>query len=279
MDSKLGILAGGGKLPGRLIKICQESGRPYHVIAIEGQADPEVVGNSPHTWIRLGAAQKALDVARQENFEEIVMVGPVKRPSIVALRPDALAARVLAKASASSVMGDDGLLKAIIMQIEGFGFKVIGPDEILGDTLNIEGNLGDYGPDDVAMQDIHRGLLVLNTLGPADVGQSVVIQDNIVIAIEAVEGTDAMIARSGDLHREGLGGVLIKLPKPGQEKRADLPTIGPRTIENASKAGIRGVAIYGNETLFVDREKTIELANSLGLFLFSFNPGKWLGSV
>jgi DUF1009 family protein len=276
MDSKLGILAGGGKLPGRLIQICREHGRPYHVIAIEGQADPEVIGDSPHTWIRLGAAQKALDVARQESFEEIVMVGPVKRPSIFALRPDGLAARVLAKASASSVMGDDGLLKAIIMQIESFGFRVIGPDEILRDSVNIEGKLGDYGPDDVAMQDIHRGLLVLTALGPADVGQSVVIQDNIVIAIEAVEGTDAMIERSGGLHREGLGGVLIKLPKPGQEKRADLPAIGPRTIKNANKVGIRGIAIYANETLFVDREKTIECANSLGLFLFSFNPDKWL---
>ncbi|MBO88870.1 MAG: UDP-2,3-diacylglucosamine pyrophosphatase [Rickettsiales bacterium] len=275
MDNKLGILAGGGELPGRLIQICRESGRPYHVIAIEGQADPKIIGACPHTWIRLGAAQKALDVARQEQFDEVVMVGPVKRPSIFALRPDALAARVLAKASASSVMGDDGLLKAIIIQIEAFGFKVVGPDEILGISVNIEGKLGYYGPDDVAMQDIRRGTLVLTALGPADVGQSVVIQDNIVIAIEAVEGTDAMIKRCGPLHREGLGGVLVKLPKPGQEKRADLPTIGPQTIENANKVGIRGIAIHANETLFVDRDKTIELANSLGLFIFSFNPDKW----
>ena len=124
MDSKLGILAGGGELPGRLIQICRERGRPFHVIAIEGQADPDVIGDSPQTWLRLGAAQKALEVARKEKLDEIVMVGPVRRPSIVALRPDALAARVLAKAGASSVMGDDGLLKAIIRQIEDFGFKV-----------------------------------------------------------------------------------------------------------------------------------------------------------
>ena len=91
MDSKLGILAGGGELPGRLIQICRERGRPFHVIAIEGQADPEVIGDSPQTWLRLGAAQKALEVARKEKLDEIVMVGPVRRPSIVALRPDALA--------------------------------------------------------------------------------------------------------------------------------------------------------------------------------------------
>jgi len=275
MDSKLGILAGGGELPGRLIQICRERGRPFHVIAIEGQADPEVIGDSPHTWIRLGAAQKALDVARQEEFEEVVMVGPVRRPSIVALRPDALAARVLARAGASSVMGDDGLLKAVIKQIEDFGFKVIGPNELLDDGVSIEGKLGKYEPDEIAMQDIGRGLSILAALGPADVGQSVVIQDNIVIAIEAVEGTDAMIERSGPLHREGPGGVLVKLAKPGQEKRADLPTIGPRTVENAHKASIRGIAIHARDTLFVDRERTIELADTLGLFLFSFHPDKW----
>ncbi|MEC7655958.1 MAG: LpxI family protein, partial [Pseudomonadota bacterium] len=135
MDSKLGILAGGGELPGRLIQICRDRGRPFHVIAIEGHADPEVIGDSPQTWLRLGAAQKALEVARKEKLDEIVMVGPVRRPSIVALRPDALAARVLAKAGASSVMGDDGLLKAIIRQIEDFGFKVIGPHELLQDDM------------------------------------------------------------------------------------------------------------------------------------------------
>ncbi|MEC8204146.1 MAG: UDP-2,3-diacylglucosamine diphosphatase LpxI [Pseudomonadota bacterium] len=279
MDSKLGILAGGGELPGRLIQICRERGRPFHVIAIEGQADPEVIGDSPQTWLRLGAAQKALEVARKEKLDEIVMVGPVRRPTIVALRPDALAARVLAKASASSVMGDDGLLKAIIRQIEDFGFKVIGPHELLEDGVNSEGTLGRCEPDDIALQDIRRGCSILTALGPADVGQSIVIQDNIVIAIEAVEGTDAMIQRSGPLHREGPGGVLVKLLKPGQEKRADLPTIGPQTVENADKAGIRGIAIHASDTLFVDREQTIALADSLGLFIFSFDPDKWLESA
>ena len=276
MDSKLGILAGGGELPGRLIQICRERGRPFHVIAIEGQADPEVIGDSPQTWLRLGAAQKALEVARKEKLDEIVMVGPVRRPSIAALRPDVLAARVLAKAGASSVMGDDGLLKAIIREIEDFGFKVIGPHELLQDGVNSEGTLGRCEPDNIALQDIRRGCLILTALGPTDVGQSIVIQDNIVIAIEAVEGTDAMIQRSGPLHREGPGGVLVKLPKPGQEKRADLPTIGPQTIENADKAGIRGIAIHASDTLFVDREQTIAVADLLGLFIFSFDPDKWL---
>ena len=158
------------------------------MIAIEGQADPEVIGDSPQTWLRLGAAQKALEAMRKEKLDEIVMVGPVRRPSIVALRPDALAARVLAKAGASSVMGDDGVLKAIIRQIEDRS-KVIGPHELLQDGVNSEGTLGRCEPDDIAPSRHIAWLLDLTALGPADVGQSIVIQDNIVIAIEAAEGT------------------------------------------------------------------------------------------
>ena len=182
------------------------------------------------------------------------------------------------RAGASSVMGDDGLLKAIIRQIEDFEFKVIGPHELLQDGVNSEGTIGRCDPDDIALQDIWRGCSILTALGPADVGQSIVIQDNIVIAIEAVEGTDAMIQRVVSSQR-GTGRCLGKLPKPGQEKRADLPTISPQTVENANKAGIQGIPIHASDTLFVDREQTIALADLLGLFIFSFDPDKWLESA
>jgi len=275
MGKKLGILAGGGELPGRIIEICKNTGRAFHVIAIKDQADPAVIGDNPHTWIRLGAAQEALEVARREGFDEIVMVGPVKRPTIASLRPDMLAARVLAKAGATSVMGDDGLLRAVVKQIEELGFTVIGPDEILLQGNVDPGAQGRHQPDDTALMDIRRGIRVLEALGPADVGQAVIVQDNIVIAVEAIEGTDAMIARSRDLIREGPGAVLVKLPKPGQEKRADLPTIGPRTIENAHEAGICGLAFDATNTLFIDKEETIARADKLGMFVFAIDPASW----
>lgn len=275
MGRKLGILAGGGELPGRLIDVCRQQGREFYVIAIEDQADPAVIGDSPHCWIRLGAAKKALEVARREAFEEIVMVGPVKRPSIAALRPDMLATKVLAKASASSVMGDDGLLSAVIAQIEEFGFDVVGPDEILQTERVGLGNLGAHQPDEKALADIARGMTVLNALGPADVGQSVVVQDDIVIAVEAVEGTDAMLQRSAGLRRAGPGGVLVKLPKPGQETRADLPTVGPQTIRRASDAGLRGIALDGAHTLFIDLDEVLSLADRLEMFVYSFDPNEW----
>ena len=275
MANKLGILAGGGELPGRIIEACKTRGRDFYVIAIEGQADAAVIGDNPHTWIRLGAAQKALEVARREEFDEIVMVGPVNRPSIAALRPDLLAAKVLARAGASSVMGDDGLLKAVIAQIEEFGFNVIGPDTFLKEGPDRAGVLGKYSPDIPARTDIERGIHILNTLGPVDVGQAVIVQDNIVIAVEAVEGTDAMIDRSGDLRRDGPGGVLIKLPKRGQEKRADMPTVGPRTIERMHAAGLRGVAFDASNTLLIDRDATIALADRYGLFVLALDSSEW----
>jgi DUF1009 family protein len=276
MANKLGIVAGGGKLPGRIIEACKKHGREFYVIAIEGQADTAVIGDNPHTWIRLGAGQKALDVARRENFDEIVMVGPVKRPSIVALRPDILAAKVLARAGAKSVMGDDGLLKAVIAQIEEFGFNVIGPEIFLKEGPDKKGILGRCSPGASARTDIERGIQILNTLSPVDVGQAVIVQDNIVIAVEAVEGTDAMIERSRGLRRDGPGGVLIKLPKAGQEKRADLPTIGPQTIEKMQAAGLCGVAFDASNTLFIDQDAAIALADQYGLFVLALDTSEWL---
>ena len=275
MAKKLGILAGGGELPGRIIDSCRKRSRAFHVIAIEGHADPNVIGDCPHTWLRLGAAQKALEVARREAFEEIVMVGPVTRPSIMALRPDMLAAKVLAKAGASSVMGDDGLLKAVIAQIEELGFNVVGPDTFLQDGGMEPGVLGRCEPDDAAIADIRRGAHILSRLGPVDVGQGVVIQDNIVIAVEAVEGTDAMIARSKSLLRPGPGGTLVKLPKPGQETRADLPTVGPNTITQMQDAGLRGLAIDGRNTLLIDREETLRRADSADIFVLALDSEEW----
>ena len=275
MGRKLGIFAGGGELPGRIIQACITSGRAFHVIAIEDQADPKIIGTAPHTWIRLGAAQKALEVSRREKFYDIVLVGPIKRPTIRALRPDFLAAKVLARASTSSVMGDDGLLRAIINQIEEFGFNVIGADKFLTEHKLKPGNIGCFEADEEALIDIKRGVQILQALGPVDVGQAVIVQDNIVIAIEASEGTDAMIERSLEHLNVGPGGILVKLPKPEQEKRVDLPTIGPETIYRAHKAGLRGIAIDSDNTLLIDKDKTIELANKKGVFLLALDMSEW----
>ena len=275
LPGKLGILAGGGDLPGKLIEVCRRTGRPFYVVAIEGQAEADIVEKVPHAWVRLGAAQKALDIARREGLTEIVMAGRVKRPSIVSLRPDSLAMKVLAKAGAAA-MGDDGLLKAIVRQIEDLGFTVIGPDEVLNSQVTALGAMGRHAPDEMAMQDIRRGWDVLRHMGPADVGQAVAVQDGIVLAVEAIEGTDRMIDRCAEFAREGPGGVLVKLAKANQEKRVDLPTIGPETVRRAAAAGLRGIALDPTETLLLDQEELLRLADGMGIFVYAIDSREWL---
>jgi hypothetical protein len=155
----------------------------------------------------------------------------------------------------------------LIAEIESEGLHVVGADDILHDLLVAEGVLGRHRPDDLAASDIARGLEVARALGAVDVGQAVVVQQGIVLGVEAIEGTDALIARAANLRREGPGGVLVKIKKPGQERRADLPTIGLSTVTAAVDAGLRGIAIEAGATLLIGRERLVAAADTAGLFV------------
>lgn len=269
MQRKLGIIAGGGELPRRVAEACQKQGRPYFILALDGFADPALLSEDEHpgTIVRMGAAGKGFSALHQNGVEDVVMVGPVRRPSLGDLRPDWKAAKFFARVGLRA-LGDDGLLRGVIKEIETEGFRVIGVGDILGDEiLAPEGVMGRHVPDEQALADIQRGVEVALGLGALDVGQGCVVQQGIVLAVEAVEGTDAMLARCHGLRRDGLGGVLIKVRKPQQEDRADLPTIGVATVEAAHAAGLRGIAVSAKGALVVNREQTVARADRLGLFV------------
>ena len=266
MPPKLGIIAGQGELPGRLIDACRLSGRDFFVVAIEGQADPEAVAGTSHIWSRLGAAGTAFAKLREAAVQEVVMAGAVHRPSLSALRPDLRTAKFLARL-ARSALGDDGLLSAVVREFEEAGFRVIGPDEILDQMVTAAKLNGRIEPDAQAAADIAVGIDVARALGRLDVGQAVVVQQGVVLGVEAIEGTDALIARCSELRREGTGGVLIKLKKPGQERRVDLPTIGARTVAAAAAAGLRGIAVEAGGSLIVDPPAVAAIADETGLFI------------
>jgi DUF1009 family protein len=266
MPPKLGILAGGGELPGRLIGACRAMGRDYFVLAFEGHADAAMVGDSPHAWVRLGEAGTGIKLLKDAGCVELVMAGPVRRPTLKELRPDWRTTKFFARIGLSA-LGDDGLLKAVIRELEDEGFFVVGIETILTDVLAPVGVLGKHAPDEQAEADIARGVEVARGIGALDVGQGVVVQQGIVLAVEAVEGTDAMIRRCRDLRREGPGGVLVKVKKPGQERRADLPTIGLATVQAAAAAGLRGIAVEAAGTLVVGRERMVAEADAKGLFV------------
>ncbi len=266
MTGKLGILAGGGDLPQRLIQVCRASGRDVFVLAFEGQTNPETTADVEHAWTRLGSTSAALKTLRRANVTEVVMVGPVTRPSLRDLRLDPLSVKMLAKAGAKA-LGDDGLLRAIVGTLEGEGFHVLGVDDVLGDMVAPAGVYGRHTPDAQAEKDIARGIAVARALGAHDVGQAAVVQQGIVLGVEAVEGTDLLLQRCAVLRRGGPGGVLVKVRKPQQDARVDLPTIGLQTVRGAAAAGLRGIAVEAGGALVVDRAAVASAADAAGLFV------------
>ncbi len=263
----VGILAGGGPLPGQVAAAAQAAGRGVFLIGLEGFAEPSVLSPYSHAVVRLGAAGQILSQLRQAKVRDLVLVGPVRRPSVFDLRPDAEGVRIMARVGRAAFGGDDGLLAAVVRVLAEEGFNIVGAHEILTESLGPRGLLTQTGPDAQAQSDIDRGIAVVRALGSVDVGQGCVVQMGIVLAVEAIEGTDAMLRRAHDLARPGPGGVLVKLVKPGQDRRADLPTIGPGTIAACAASGLRGIAFEAGGTMLTDRAATIADANAAGIFL------------
>jgi DUF1009 family protein len=267
-NDPLGLIAGQGDLPARVVDRCLVAGRPVCVVGFDGQTDfSRIPGSVPLLKTRLGAVGQIIDWFKENGVRDLVLAGGIKRPSFLSVCPDARGAQFIARVGLKA-LGDDGLLRAVIAELESDGFRVLGVHDILGDrALASAGVWGDIVPDEQAESDIKRALDVARALGAADVGQAVVVQQGLVLGVEALEGTDALLRRCRDLKREGPGGVLVKICKPGQDDRADMPTIGVSTVQGIFDSGLRGMAVSSGRTVVVDRGKMIQLANSLGVFL------------
>lgn len=262
----VGIVAGGGLLPGLVAEACRTVGRRYFVLGLAGQADQSAGGLEPDAWVRLGASEELLGILRGAAVETVVLAGHVRRPSLAELRPDARALRVLARA-ARFALGDDGLLRAIVDEFEREGFRIVGADSLVDELLAPPGLWSKKEPDEQDDIDIARGVVVARALGAVDVGQAAVIQGGHVLAVEAAEGTTEMVRRAGMQRRAGDGGVLVKVAKPDQERRVDLPTIGPDTVSEVAAAGLAGIAVEAGSVLVIRREEVIERADAHGLFV------------
>lgn len=271
----LGIIAGGGLLPVRVAEAVAASGRPVIVAVLEGHGDARAYPHFTAQAFRWGLAATMLAWLKDHGVRQVVLAGTVSRPSVLSLRPDAAGVKLLARIGRAAFTGDDSILRAVMKVLAEDGFEVLGAQQVLGGLLPPAAHLAGPAPDDVARADIQRGLAVCRALGAVDVGQGCVVQQGLVLAVEAIEGTDAMMARAGGLQREGPGGVLVKALKPGQSRLADLPTIGPRTVENAAAAGLRGLAFEAGGTILLERDATIAAAAAAGIFLLSFDPAEY----
>lgn len=271
-QKKLGIIAGGGILPQILIDHCLNTKRDFFVLAIEGNADKALFSPLiPHKWIRIGQAGTGFKIFAEEKIEEVVMIGTIRRPSLADLVPDLRTAAFFARIGMKS-LGDDGILRALVKEIEKEHIRVLGIHEVLPQLLAREGNLTKHKPDKQAQADIKRGIEVALALGKLDVGQSVIVQQGLVLGVEGIEGTDELIKRCAGYKRKGDGGVLVKLRKIQQDMRIDLPTIGTSTIENLHNAGMKGIAIHAGNALIVNESEVIELANKYKMFIVGILP-------
>jgi hypothetical protein len=275
MAPPLGVIAGGGALPLRVVQAASALGRPVHIVVLEGHGDPAAYAGLSHVTLRWGLAAQMLSWLKQHGVKEVVLAGNVARPSLLSLRPDAASMKLLGRIGRAAFNGDDSILRAVMKVLGEEGFEVVGAQALLAGLLPEAALLAGPMPDDVARADIARGLAVCHALGAVDVGQAVVVQQGLVLGVEAIEGTDALILRAGALQREGPAPILVKAPKPAQSTLADLPTIGPQTIASARAAGLRGLAFQAGGTILLDRNTTIAAAEAAGIFLLAFNPAEY----
>jgi DUF1009 family protein len=267
-EGSLGIVAGGGPFPDYVIRQCRARGIPLYVLALKGAADPEALTGVPHGWTRPGAGARALRLLRRAGVRRLTMVGSVRRPSLLQFWPDLVMLGVMIRIGWRALFGgDDALIKAIIPIVESKGFEVVAIEEILPELIAREGCYGRITPDEDAERDIALGIETAREVGRADVGQGAVVEQGTVLAREDASGTDAMLAGIAKRRREGPGGVLVKVAKPGQQRKVDLPTIGTNTVEAVAAAGLRGIAIEAGSALVVDKERVIAAADAAGIFV------------
>ncbi len=271
---KIGIIMGGGALPLRLAEACESRGRPYVAIRLAGFADAEAEELEGYD-LHLGEAGKLARILKETECDAVTLAGIVPRPDFSQLKLDWRAAAVLPRLIAAAARGDGAILEVIVDAFEAEGYKVVGADEVAGDLAVPAGPLGAHAPSEADMADIRKAAGLVSAIGPYDVGQAAVVSGGLVLAVEAAEGTDGMLARCAMLPepvRGGAGrrGVLVKRPKPGQELRVDLPTIGVQTIEGAAAAGLAGVAVEAGRSLLMESDATVAAADAAGLFIYGF---------
>ena len=268
----LGIIAGGGALPVALARRCKAHNRPFLVIRLRGFAD-QSFEELPGHEAGIAETGKILDLLKQHNCRSVCLVGYVKRPDLHALKPDWRGVKFLGGAVAAAQGGDDALMRYVVQFFEQQGFTVEGADDVDDNLALPAGVLGSTPAPDSARGDIERALEVARAIGSMDIGQGAVVVGGLVIAVEAQEGTDAMLKRCAALPQDIRGtaearrGVLAKCAKPIQELRIDLPTIGVATVEAAASAGLAGIVGEAGRMLVLDREAVIRAADRLGVFI------------
>jgi hypothetical protein len=273
----LAILCGGGEFPLEVARAARANGREPFIVGVVGSSDPAIEAFA-HVWVHMGQVGKTFGALKERAVADVAIVGAMTRPEFADLRFDWGALKRAPELAPLFRGGDNRLLVGVAGIFEREGFRVVGAHEIAPQLLAPMGPIGARAASSGAEADARVGAALLAALSPFDAGQGVVVANTRVIAIEAAEGTDAMLARVAKLRAarrvrfQGLAGVLVKAPKRGQDLRLDMPTVGPRTIEAARSAQLQGVALAAGRVLIADRQAFSRAADEAGLFVVGFAP-------
>jgi len=262
----LGLIAGNGQFPLLFARAARVHRRPLVAVAHRGETEPELAAwVDTIEWIEVGELGRMLEVFRTHAVRQAVMAGGIRKQALLEhFAPDARGLEFLAKLES---FGDDAILRALARELEGEGIAVLPSTLFLEALLTPCGVLTARAPSEAEWADIRLGLRVAKALGEWDIGQTVVVRGGVVVAVEAIEGTDATIARSA-----GRGGVVVKVSKPQQDLRFDVPAVGPRTVESCRTAGVAVLALEAGKTLLLEREAFLASADAAGLAVVGVEP-------
>jgi DUF1009 family protein len=262
VSSPLGLIAGNGIFPRLVARGAREAGIEVVAVAHVGETEPELEGEvTSLTWIRVGELGKMIRTLKQAGCERAVMAGGIKKARLFSgFRPDLRGAAFLAR---MRTLHDDKLLRGIAGEIESDGIRVISSTEYLPRLIPSPGVLSRRAPTKHERADVEFGVRVAKSVGSFEIGQTVVVKNGLVLAVEAVEGTDAAIRRGGELARGGA--VVVKVSKPGQDLRFDVPAVGPETIRLMAETGATVLAIEAGKTIVLERERALEAAAKAGI--------------
>lgn len=259
---RVGLIAGNGRFPVLFARTARAEGIEVVAVAHEGETEPDLAEHvEVLTWVRVGQLEAIIRAFKDGGVRRAVMAGGIRKAALLErFSPDARALSFLARLEAWS---DDAVLRGVAAEIESEGIEVVESTLYLGSILTPEGPLGRHEPDEAQWRDVRCGVAVAKGIGRWDVGQTVVVKSGIVLAVEALEGTDAALRRGGDLGRGGA--VAVKVSKPGQDLRFDVPAVGPQTVRVCAASGIAVLALEAGRTILLEREAFLEAAEAAGL--------------
>lgn len=263
----LGIIAGSGILPGELAIISKNLGKEPFIACITKEIEIDLIDHCDYRFFSIGSVGSIIEYFKSNKVKNIVFAGSIKRPNLSKLKVDIAGAHLLTKILKQKFLGDDKLLTIVAEFLGDKGFKIISAQDI----LMLESDYGQLStnrqPSKQDLIDIELGLKVARSLGALDIGQSVIIEDGYVLGVEAAEGTENLIERCAVLRKKPYGGVLVKVLKPNQDVRLDIPSIGPETVNSLAKFKYNGVAIEAGSVIIISRESTYEFANEDDIFI------------